>query len=324
MSYNEGMKPKDIVKNAILFKSPPRIPLNLTPEYGQDIAGIGMNPSVDARPKSGRDEWGAVWANLGTSNLGEVKDFPLKNWSDFGKLKIPDITDSQRWESLQDRCDAAGDKFVIGGGVSLYERVHFIRGMENTWIDIYESPEQLCKLIDILVEMNLYAIKRYAEVGVDGFMWCDDWGLQDRLMISPAMWRKIWKPRYARVYEAAHKANLLTFLHSCGDITSIMDDLIEIGLDVIQMDQQVNMGLNELGKNFGGRITFWCPVDIQAVMPSANADDIRKYARKMVKILSRPEGGFIAQWYSDPKGAGHSQESIDAMCSEFTKIAEGR
>jgi uroporphyrinogen decarboxylase len=318
------MKAKDIVRSAILFENPPRIPLNLTPEYGQDIAFIGMNPNVDARPRSGRDEWGSVWANLEISDLGEVKDFPLKNWSDFEKLKIPDITDSRRWESLRDQCKAFTDKFILANGISLYERVHFVRGMENAWIDIYENPEKLCKLIDILVEMNLYAIKRYAEAGADGLMWCDDWGLQDRLMISPEKWRKIWKPRYARVYKAAHEANLLTFLHSCGDITSIMDDLIEVGLDVIQMDQQINMGLDELGKNFGGRITFWCPVDIQAIMPNGSPDEIRKYTRKMVATLGRPEGGFIGQWYSDPKGAGHSQESIDAMCSEFRKIAEGK
>ena len=84
------------------------------------------------------------------------------------------------------------------------------------------------------------------------------------------------------------------------------------------------MGLDELGEQFGGRITFWCPVDIQVVMPNGSPDEIRQYTRKMVATLGRPEGGFIGKWYSDPAGAGHSQESIDAMCSEFTKIAEGK
>ena len=205
----------------------------------------------------------------------------------------------------------------MGWGVSIYERVHFIRGLENTWADIFEAPDDLRRLIDILVEMNLVAIGQYAAAGADGYMFCDDWGLQDRLMISPQAWRSIWKPAYRRIYQAAHEAGLLTFLHSCGYIVDILDDLIEIGLDVIQMDQQENMGLELLGRRFGGRITFYNPVDIQNTMVRGTAGEIQAYARRMVSLLGRPTGGFITKWYGDPAGAGHRQEAIDAMCRAF-------
>jgi uroporphyrinogen-III decarboxylase len=170
--------------------------------------------------------------------------------------------------------------------------------------------------------MNLVALDRYAAAGVDGYIFCDDWGLQNRLMISPAKWREIWKPAYARIYATAHEKGMLTFLHSCGYIVEILDDLIEVGLDVIHMDQQQNMGLELLGERFGGRITFYAPVDIQNMMCRGSLDEIRAYCRRMVELLGRPEGGFIASWYSDPKGAGHSQEAIDAMCEEFMKISD--
>jgi len=100
-----------------------------------------------------------------------------------------------------------------------------------------------------------------------------------------------------------------------------MDDFIETGLDVIQMDQKENMGLDLLGQQFGGRITFWCPVDIQATMAHGSTDEIREYCRKLVTTLGRPNGGFIARWYSDPAGAGHTQEAIDAMCEEFMALS---
>jgi hypothetical protein len=87
------------------------------------------------------------------------------------------------------------------------------------------------------------------------------------------------------------------------------------------MDQQENMGLDLLGERFGGRITFWCPVDIQRTMVHGTLEDIRAYCRRLVKTLGRPEGGFIATWYSDPAGAGHRQDAIDAMCDEFLKIS---
>ena len=295
--------------------------MSLPEEYVQDIATVRMSPSVDARPSSGVDEWGCVWENLGFTNLGEVKDHPLKSWDDLPNLNIPDIRDPSRWANVQDARQNAGDKFLLGRGVSLYERVHFLRGLENTWIDIHTEPDKLGGLIDILVDMNLHAIERYAAAGADGLVWCDDWGLQDRLMISPADWRRIWRPRYARVYKAAHDAGLLTFMHSCGHIVEILDDLISAGLDVIQMDQQMNMGLELLGERFGGRITFMCPVDIQAVMPRAEADEIRAYCRKLVSHLSTDKGGFIADWYSSPRSAGHSDQAIKAMCTEFVSIS---
>jgi len=245
----------------------------------------------------------------------------LKDWNDFEKLTIPDVSDPRRWKILDGARDRAGDKLLIAMGISLYERVNFIRGLEDTWTDIYQAPHDLGRLIDILVDMNLYAIECYAKTGTDGYMFYDDWGLQDRLMISPDSWREIWKPRYARAYEAAHKAGLLTFLHSCGNIVDILDDFIEIGLDVIQMDQQENVGLRLLGERFGGRITFWCPVDIQNTMVQGTLNDIRQYCRRLVEILGCPQGGFIAKWYADPVGAGHRQEAIDAMCDEFVKLS---
>ncbi len=316
------MSGREVVIRTVKFQRPGRLARDFPTPYGSDFAGVGMSPSPDARPRSGKDEWGAMWRNIGVSNLGEVAEPALKEWADFDRLPIPDITEARRWTHLEGARERAGDRFLMGSGISLYERAHFIRGLENLWADIYEHPDELRRLLDILVETNLYAIQRYAKADVDGFMFCDDWGLQERLMISPDKWREFWKPCYARVYAAAREAGMLTFLHSCGYIVDILDDLIEAGLDVIQMDQQENMGLENLGERFGGRITFYCPVDIQKTMVYGSLDDIRAYCRRMVRALGRPEGGFIPKWYGDPKGAGHTQEAIDAMCTEFLRISD--
>ena len=315
------MTPREVVARTIRFEGADRIPYGLPDPYGTDFAWVGMTPSPDARPRQGVDEWGCVWENIGISNLGEVKVFPLEDWADWDALAIPDIRDPRRWHNLEGARERAGDNFLLGSGISLYERAHFIRGLENLWMDIHLAPNELGRLLDVLVDMNLHAIERYAEAGVDGYMFCDDWGLQHGLMISPDSWRTLWKPRYARVYQAAHDAGLLTLLHSCGDITQIMEDLIEAGLDVIQMDQQENMGVDLLGARFGRRITFWCPVDIQQTMVHGTLDEIRAYCRKLVTTLGRPEGGFVAQWYGDPAGAGHRQEAIEALSEEFVRLS---
>jgi len=298
------MTPREVVRRTVTFQTPDRLPRDFPGEFGSDFAGVGMNPSPDARPSSGNDEWGAVWHNIGVSHLGEVKDFPLKDWAEFDRLSIPDIRDKRRWEGLQGARERAGEQFLMGGGLSLYERVHFIRGLENTWTDIYTNPDDLRKLLAILVDMNLVTIEHYAQAGCDGFIFCDYWGLQNRLMIRPESWREFWKPCYAEVYGAAREAGMLTFLHSCG------------------WDQQENMGLDLLSERFRGRIAFYCPVDIQQTMCRGTLDDIRAHARALVAKLGSKEGGFIPKWYGDPKGAGHTEEAVNAMCEEFLRVSD--
>lgn len=316
------MTSRELVKRCIQFKGIERLPYDFSDKFGSDFAWVGMWPSPDDRPSNAIDEWGAYWENIGKNVLGEVKSFPIVEWSDLENLKIPDVNDPKRWEHLKGLREKVGEKFILAAGISIYERIHFIRGLENTWIDIYEYPEKLNELLDILVHMNLQAIENYAIEDVDGYILFDDWGLQNQLMISPAKWRELWKPRYKQIFEAAHKHNMFAFLHSCGYIVDILDDLIEVGLDVVHMDQQENMGLELLGNRFGGRLTFYAPVDIQKTLFYGSSEEIRLYCRKMADLLGRPEGGFIPRWYSDPVGAGHKEESIDVMCEEFFKISK--
>ncbi len=316
------MTPREVVRATIEFRCPERLARSFPEPYGNDFASCAMSPHPDARPGRGVDEWGAVWENIGVCRLGEVKDFPIKTWADLERIAIPDVTEERRWQGLAGIRERVGERYLIAIGVSLYERVHFLRGLENTWMDLYTDPAALRRLLGILVDMNLHAIERYARLGCDGFMFCDDWGLQDRLMISPASWREFWLPAYSRVYGAAREAGLHTLLHSCGYILDIIPDLIGAGLDVIQLDQQENMGLKNLAA-FAGNITFWCPVDIQTVMCRGTTEQIRAWCHRLIAELGTPSGGFLPKWYSDPVGAGHSPAAIEAMCTEFLSLKPG-
>jgi hypothetical protein len=315
------MTSRERVIRTVRFEGTDRLPYDLPPEYGTDFFDIEMDPSPDARPSSGRDEWGALWVNKGGTNLGQVKDVPLKSWDDFPVLTPPDVADERRWRGVHGMRTRAGDRFILAKGISLYERIHFLRGLDATWMDIHEHPDELKRLIRLLLEMNFEAIRRFASEGADGYLIPDDWGLQDTLMINPRSWRSIWKPFYARLFDAVHGAGMLMFLHSCGYIVDILDDLIEIGLDVVHMDQQENMGLELLGSRFGGRLTFYSPVDIQKTMVTGTTGEIRAYCRAMARLLGRPRGGFIPRWYTDPAGAGHRPEAVAAMCEEFLDLS---
>jgi uroporphyrinogen decarboxylase len=311
------MNSKERVRRAISFNSPDRIPIDFPLPYTSDFHYISMNNHIDSKLSNGIDEWGVLWQNCGNSKVGEVKDFPIKSWSEFDFNNIPDISDETRWKNVQSYSFANSEKFVIAKGISIYERVHFLRGMENTWMDIYEEPEYLNKLINILVEMNIYSIDKYADAGADAYMFNDDWGLQERLMINPRIWRKIWKPAYQKIYKKAHSRGLNTILHSCGYIIDILEDLIEIGLDVIQMNQQKNMGLDNLSNRFKERITFFCPADIQQVLPVCSIIEIKNYCNELKEKLSSEKGGFMAKSYSDFSSLNIADKPLQTMYNSF-------
>ena len=229
--------------------------------------------------------------------------------------------EERRWEKMKTARTLAGNRYLMSHVCSIYERLYFLRGLENFWCDIIEETPKVEELLGIIVERNIQAINRYADFGTDGIMIVDDWGLQNRLMINPEQWRAIWKPAYKRVFDAAHKHGMDCWLHSCGYIVDILGDLAEIGLNAIHMDQQENMGLENLRDNFLGKINFFSCVDIQKTMAAGNPEAIRVYARKMSKCLGTRAGGFIPRWYTDPAGAGHTLENIDVMCEEFLKIS---
>jgi len=320
------MNSKEIVKRAVLFQCPERIPYDLPNEFGTDFLYVGCDQDPCWKPKINtetrwEDEFGCIWEKLpGDLTMGQVKFHPLSDYSNFSNVKFPDYWKKERYITARRTIEEKKEegKFVLAHiPFSLIHRLEYLRGHQAAWTDPYLYPEQLDNLLNKLCEIAMASIERFSEIGVDGVMSADDWGFQNRLMVKPEIWDKVWKPKYKMVYEYAHSKGLLTFLHSCGYIIDILDGLIESKLNVIQMDQQENMGIENLSNRFGGRICFWCPVDIQNTMINGTLDDVRNYAKKLIDYFGKFNGGFIAKWYPAPEAIGHSWEKIKVMAETF-------
>ena len=313
------------VVRAVKFQGPDRVPYNLPAPWGSDLRGCGAGADPSWQPcvrteTEWEDEFHSIWRKLpGDKTMGQVVGHPLGDYAMLEDFEWPDYTVEARYEGARNACaDNPEDKFLLGSiPMSLIHRLEYLRGHVEAWTDPYEHPEELSRLLNLLGDIAIQAIDRLADAGAHGIMSCDDWGLQDRSMLSPETFAEFFKPVYHRVYHHAHQRGLLTFLHSCGHITDLLEHFIEAELDVIQQDQQENMGVEELGRRFGGRLCFWCPVDIQQTMVRGTVEDVRAYARRLIDTLGCFNGGFIAQWYASPAAVDHSQEKIDAMAEEF-------
>ncbi len=148
----------------------------------------------------------------------------------------------------------------------------------------------------------------------------DDWGMQDRAFISPRVFREFFKPRYKTWFDEIKAAGLHTWMHSCGRINDVLDDLIDCGLEVINNQQPNTVGIDEFGRRFRGRICFEAIVDTQSTLPRGTYDEIRQQARQLVAAYGTPAGGFIASDYNDAAAIGVTDDRRLVMFEAFAEI----
>jgi hypothetical protein len=228
-------------------------------------------------------------------------------------------------EALARAGNEAG-KYVVGADPIMgIERLRLLVGFDDLLVALYTERPRLERLLDKLVDMTLEVMRVYAGMGVvHGFMTWEDWGLQTTLQIRPQQWREIFKPRYARVVEATHAAGMHYIFHCCGWILDIIPDLIEIGVDVLQLDQPRLMGVDRLADEFGGKICFWNTVDIQwSPVAETTLDELRGEVKHMVDAFGRFNGGFIARQYPQPKDIGMPPEKHQAIYEAFMEYGCG-
>lgn len=305
---------------ALRFESPERVPINseLNPEYSyvSDCLGVGYGELK-------ANEWGWQFERLENDlTMGQVKKHPLADWNQYKNWEVPSVAKESRFMGLKEKVSELKNKdYYVWGftGSYIFERLHYLRGMDNMFEDLYLNEDKLKELGDKIADFQIEIIKAYAETGVDGIWGGDDWGTQNQLMISPAKWRKFFKPWYSRLFKTAHEYGLNTYMHSCGYNREIMGDLIECGLDVIELHQPTLMGIDWLSENYGGKICFSCSVDIQRTLPYGNKEKIEEQVVELVQKLGKFNGGLIFNFYPSREGIGVSKEIMDYMLEMVQK-----
>ena len=143
---------------------------------------------------------------------------------------------------------------------------------------------------------------------IQGFKATDDWGTQDAMVIDPAIWREVFKPRYRKIIDAVHKLGMDFWLHSDGQISEIVPDLIEIGVDVLDLPQPASIfGSGKLGADYSRKIAFCLYIDIQSTLVNGTSEQIEKEAEDLVQFYSASNGsGIIASDYPDGESIGAS------------------
>ncbi len=309
--------PRTLVRQTLTFSSPSRIPrdlwllpwaelhypvelANIRKRFPNDLVGA---PSCLRQPlvTSGStyeigtfvDEWGCAFDNLQPGVIGQVKHPLVATWEDLPKLRPPEAALTIDAEQINAFCKST-DLFVTSGCCPRpFERMQFIRGSENLYLDLAEEPPEFYVLLNRVHQFYLKELELWAKTDVDAVTFMDDWGAQRALLISPRQWRKIFKPLYKEYIELAHHYGKFIFMHSDGYTIDILPDLIELGLDAIN-SQLFTMDIEQIGARFRGQITFWGEIDRQHLLPFGTPADIDRAVWR-VKDALYSNGGVIAE-----------------------------
>lgn len=223
--------------------------------------------------------WGYVYP---LQNARTVKDIERYPW--------PDMTLAYRHARLEAQIAQLHDQgyFVAGFSGHIFETAWQLIGFEKMFEDLLLNPALVEAVLEAITANNCFRARRFAEAGVDMLRTGDDVGMEDRLMMDPDLWRVFLKPRLAREIAAAREVNpdLPVWYHSDGDISLIIDDLIEVGVTVLNPVQPECMDVYEIRRRYGDRLAFWGTIGTQTVMPFGTPDGVKQEVKRMIDLFA--------------------------------------
>ena len=255
------------------------------------------------------DAFGCLWHFTIRGYQGQVVKHPLSDWRRFKEYEFPDPdkgvpTESNGiipWDKVYESMEKARERGrIMVAGIPhgfFFQRLYYLRGFRNFLIDIVRKPDEFYRLVEELTEYNLELVKRFLEFGhIDYFSFGDDLGMQDRMTISPASFREFIFPAYKKVFSPIKSHGIIIRLHTDGHIMEVVDQLIEAGVDVLNIQDRVN-GLKNIKNLIDGGIAVELDIDRQKLIPYGTPQEIKNYIRRVVELLARKEGGlsFIAE-----------------------------
>jgi uroporphyrinogen decarboxylase len=217
----------------------------------------------------------------------------------FVDYPLPDPADPARYAHLAAATEALHQRHLAAQGelyVTIFETAWAIRGFEQMLIDLVRDPEFAAVLLDRLTALRVVQARQLAAAGVDVLRLGDDVAGQTGMLMRPALWRTWFKPRMARIIDAARdvKPDIHLFYHSDGDCRAIIPDLIEIGVTVLNPVQPECMDPAALKREFGDRLAFWGTIGTQSTMPHGTPAEIRRVVRERMETVGKGGGLLLS------------------------------
>ncbi len=324
---NPNVSRKELVRKALEFRRPERVPIVFW-NQDQSEGDIMLYHLSLGAPGDGSanawdwsvNEWGYKLEKLGDGTMGHPVAPFYRELPGPKEIRIPAPRETERMSAVPAFFEKCEDRYRLASldlsGFTVYT---LLRGFENAMQDFLLDPDGFSVLMDAVIEFECDLMRFAARHGFHGIHFADDWGTQTGLMISPQLWRKLFKPRYARQFKLAHELGLHTWFHCCGEFVPIMEDFHEIGVDVLNISQPNVNDIAEVGRRLRGRQCFMMPISYQTVSIRGTPEEIHAEARRLYQHLGTSEGGFIG-YVEEYSVMGMSRENYCACGDAFRKL----
>ncbi len=305
-----GIKNNEKINLAYRMLQTVRVDEKVQEYFDVDLRGVSLGipdkrGDVELGKNRYKDEWGVIRVKPPNSFYYDQVDFPLAGSltpSDIVNYKWPDPHDPGRIRGLRKKAEWLKNEtdyaIVLTVPAAFIHTSQFLRGFEDWFVDCVANPSLLGMLCDAILDVNLaICAKALKEVGdIIDIVFCpDDLGMQNGPIVSPNIYRRLFKPRHKKYFQFIHDNTpaKLAF-HTCGSVWDLLDDLIEIGVDILHPVQvsSAKMDTKKLKQHWGNRLSFWGAIDTQRVLPLGTTEDVKKEVKKRIDDLSRG-GGYI-------------------------------
>jgi len=305
-----------MASHPLLFPGFEKSSAKIVPEYAPwERAG---QPYVDG--------WGCVLETTDNGIAGTVTKHPLESWDDFDSYTPPDPNRDLRFGPADwDRVAKTSRKPKSIGRLAndglqhghTFQTLACIRGYENLLFDMADEEPRLYKLLQMVEDFNMAIVKRYIELGAEWMSYPDDLGMQVGPMLSPEQFRKYIKPSYQRLMAPAREVGCIVHMHSDGDIRQLADDLIDSGVEIINLQDLVN-GIDWIVEHLRGRICIDLDIDRQEITRFGSPAQIDTLIREEVAKIGSKEGGLMMIYGLYP---GVPLNNVKALMNAMEKYA---
>lgn len=272
------------------------------------------------------DPWDCTWYTTDDGITGAVHEHPFSDWADFDRFAPPDPSETDgtypiNWQ--QTRAAVAEKKakgeLVVGGlpHGHTFLRLQDMRGYENLIYDMADGEPRLERLIEMVEAFNHEYVKRWLALEPDMMSYPEDLGMQFGPMLSPANFRTFIKPVYQRLMAPARERNCAVHMHSDGDIRTLVDDLIDGGVEVINLQDLVN-GIDWIADKFAGRVCIDLDIDRQRTTARGTPQQIDALIREETEKLGNRQGGLMMIYGLYP---GVSLENASAVMDAMERYS---
>jgi uroporphyrinogen decarboxylase len=269
-----------------------------------------------------RDPWGCVWETHIAGMVGSVTRRALPDWSCLDSFAPPDpgVTDGmmpmEQGPLLRyaEDCRARGALLAVSlAHGHTFLRLQDLRGFEALLLDMVDEEPRLRRLVSMVEDFNLGLIRRYVALEPDVVMIPEDLGTQTGPLVSPALFRRWIKPSYVRITAPVRERGIVLHQHSDGCVLDLIDDLAEVGGEVINLQDLVN-GIDNLRAHVKGRLSIDLDIDRQEITVKGTPRDVDDHIRRCVLELGSREGG-LSLWYQPwpPAPVENIRAVFDAM-----------